>query len=110
MPSGAADWKGIHAPIVSEALDIEGSTQANFAYNSSAQVSNTLAEGYYALWASTDCYLAISANNAVANAVASNTGLLLYANNMVIFKVRASRIIGAIQRTVSGTLSYVKVG
>jgi hypothetical protein len=98
------------SPIVSEAVDIRGRQQASVAFNGTAAVSNTLVEGIYDLWATADCYLAVSNSNAVANAVASNTGYLLRAGNTVPFRIRPGDIIGVIQASASGTLAFVQVG
>jgi hypothetical protein len=109
MPAGL-NSPAMLPPTAFAAIDIRGRTQTCFAYTNAVAVSNFSVEGYYDIWATTNCYIAISNSNAVANAVAANTGYWLGIMSPKTFRARPGDILGAIAATANGTLAYIKVG
>lgn len=97
-----------HGQRVSDAIDIEGRAQANFAVSTSPAQSAALAEGLYDVWCDdADCYLKVAT---VANDVTTSTGYRLKQTAIVPVLVRDGSKIGAVTATGSGTLRYHMVG
>lgn len=96
-----------HARFVTDPVDIEVHTQANFAITAAAAQSSALDEGIYDLWTTTDCYVKVAPT---ANDVTTSTGYLLRAGSTVPFAIRKGSNIGAITSGAAGTISFHRVG
>jgi len=106
MPTGA-QFLNKHAAFTSDVIDIEGETQSNMAFSSTATQSAALTEGVYDVWCDQDVYLEVGT---AAASVTSSTGYLVRANKTVPVAIRTGSKIGAVRSSASGTLSWHKVG
>lgn len=88
---------------------IRGRRQSNFAISSAAAQSGVLPVGVYDIWSDAECWVAVGPN--ASTGLTTNTGHILYADNVFTIQVDDGDRIGAICATgVSGTLRYHQVG
>lgn len=96
----------IHGERVTDAVDLEGNAQANFAISTVAAQGAALSEGVYDVVADAECFIKV---NATANDVTTATGYRLLANAVTPVLVRQDSKIGAITASGTGTIRYHKV-
>lgn len=95
-----------HGDRVTDAIDIEGNAQANFAISTIGAQGAALVEGVYDVITDAECYIKVATT---ASDVTTATGYRLVANAAVPVLVRDASKIGAITASGTGTIRYHRV-
>lgn len=104
----ALDEGNLHFLKVADLIDIRGRSQGLLPFTNAANQTAALTEGFFDLWSDQDCYIAVSASNALG--VTSSNGYLLRATNTIPVKIREGDLLGAIRSATNGTVSYHQIG